>query len=110
MRDYLLRSQHQLKLSILFLYLRLSTEKRFRQIVYSLASIVVCYSIVHVFIDIFGCRPTRASWDLAVPKSKKACVDKLTTYMVPSIASIVMDVFILLLPLLIILLFATGGL
>ncbi|KAF6842051.1 integral membrane protein [Colletotrichum plurivorum] len=61
--------------------------------------IVVCYSVVYVLINIFGCKPIEAGWDTTIPKAQASCVDKLTTYLTLSIANIIMDVLILLLPL-----------
>ncbi|KAF4941717.1 Satratoxin biosynthesis SC1 cluster protein 4 [Colletotrichum fructicola] len=65
------------KLSILFLYLP-------------------THSIVYVLINIFGCTPIRAGWDLNIVE--KTCVDKFSIYLSLSIANIAMDVLILLLP------------
>ncbi|KAF6814143.1 integral membrane protein [Colletotrichum sojae] len=87
------------KLSVLFLYLRLSPQVWFRRVVYTLVGIVVCYSVVYVLINISGCKPIEASWDTTIPKAEASCVDKLTTYLTLSIANIIMDVLILLLPL-----------
>ncbi|KAF6836082.1 integral membrane protein [Colletotrichum musicola] len=87
------------KLSVLFLYLRLSPQVWFRRVVYTLVGIVVCYSVVYVLINIFGCKPIEAGWDTTIPSNEASCVDKLTTYLTLSIANIIMDVLILLLPL-----------
>ncbi|KAF4807117.1 Satratoxin biosynthesis SC1 cluster protein 4 [Colletotrichum siamense] len=84
------------KLSILFLYLRLSPQVWFRRGVFFLIGLVVSYSIVYVLINIFGCTPIRAGWDLNIVE--KTCVDKFSIYLSLSIANIAMDVLILLLP------------
>jgi hypothetical protein len=110
------------KLSILALYLRLSPARWFRTLVCGLIGIVSAYSVAYLLISIFGCTPVAASWDLSIPSPK--CVDTLTSYMVLSIANIVMDCCTLALPIPVvlplqmarrqkaslILLFATGGL
>lgn len=111
------------KLSLLFLYLRLSPDRNFRILVISLIGIVIVYSVAYQLLSIFGCRPNYASWDAEALQTAR-CVDKETIYMILSIANIIMDVVILLLPLKIviplqmarrqkvsvILLFATGAL
>ncbi|KAF4776916.1 integral membrane protein [Colletotrichum scovillei] len=86
------------KLSLLFLYLRLSPDRSFRIIVTSLIGIVIAYSVAYQLLSIFGCRPIYASWDAEALKTAH-CVDKETIYMILSIANIIMDVAILLLPL-----------
>ncbi|KAF6805343.1 integral membrane protein [Colletotrichum musicola] len=110
------------KLSLLFLYLRLSPDRSFRIIVMSLIGIVIAYSVSYQLLSLFGCRPVYASWDAEALKTA-TCVDKETVYMVLSIANIIMDVVILVLPMRIviplqmarrqkasvILLFATGA-
>lgn len=111
------------KLSLLFLYLRLCPDQSFRIVVMTLIGIVTAYSITYQLLSLFGCRPVYASWD-AVALKTASCVDKETVYMVLSIANIIMDIVILVLPLKIviplqmarrqkasvILLFATGTL
>ncbi|KAF6805543.1 integral membrane protein [Colletotrichum sojae] len=110
------------KLSLLFLYLRLSPDRTFRIMVVSLIGIVIAYSVSYQLLSLFGCRPVYASWDAEALKTA-TCVDKETVYMVLSIANIIMDVIILVLPMRIviplqmarrqkasvILLFATGA-
>ncbi|KAF6828494.1 integral membrane protein [Colletotrichum plurivorum] len=110
------------KLSLLFLYLRLSPDRTFRIMVMSLIGIVIAYSVSYQLLSLFGCRPVYASWDAEALKTA-TCVDKETVYMVLSIANIIMDVVILVLPMRIviplqmarrqkasvILLFATGA-
>ncbi|TEA21783.1 Satratoxin biosynthesis SC1 cluster protein 4 [Colletotrichum sidae] len=86
------------KLSVLFLYLRLSPQLWFRRGVWFLITTVTCYSIVYVFMSIFSCKPIRASWDLSIPVKEVVCLDKLTVYISLSVANIVMDILILLLP------------
>lgn len=91
-------------------------------LVWSLIALVSVYSVAYFFLSIFGCSPVEASWDLSIVEP--TCVDKLTLYMVLSIANIVMDFCTLALPVPVVLslqmatrqkislllLFATGGL
>ncbi|KAK1459946.1 integral membrane protein [Colletotrichum melonis] len=86
------------KLSLLFLHLRLSPDRSFRIIVTSLIGIVIAYSVAYQLLSIFGCRPIYASWDTEALQTAH-CVDKETICMILSIANIIMDVVILLLPL-----------
>ncbi|KAK1481676.1 integral membrane protein [Colletotrichum tamarilloi] len=86
------------KLSLLFLYLRLSPDRSSRIIVTSLIGIVIAYSVAYQLLSIFGCRPIYASWDTEALQTAH-CVDKETICMILSIAEIIMDVVILLLPL-----------
>ncbi|KAK1856048.1 integral membrane protein [Colletotrichum chrysophilum] len=86
------------KLSLLFLYLRLCPDQSFRIVVMTLIGIVTAYSIAYQLLSLFGCRPVYASWD-AVALKTASCVDKETVYMVLSIANIIMDIVILMLPL-----------
>ncbi|KAK1544742.1 integral membrane protein [Colletotrichum paranaense] len=86
------------KLSLLFLYLQSSPDRSFRIIVKSLIGSVIAYSMAHQLLSIFGCRPIYASCDAEALQTAR-CVDKETIYMILSIANIIMDVVILLLPL-----------
>ncbi|KAL3295225.1 integral membrane protein [Colletotrichum asianum] len=86
------------KKSLLFLYLRLCPDQSFRIVVMTLIGIVTAYSIAYQLLSLFGCRPVYASWD-AVALKTASCVDKETVYMVLSIANIIMDIVILVLPL-----------
>jgi hypothetical protein len=69
------------KISILFLYLRLSTVRWFRILVWILLGIVVSYAVIYNLISLFGCKPIAASWDLSLAPTAK-CLDQLTKYMV----------------------------
>jgi hypothetical protein len=69
------------KISILFLYLRLSTVRWFRILVWILLGVVISYAIIYNLISLFGCEPIAASWDLALAPTAK-CLDQLTKYTV----------------------------
>ncbi|KAF5663060.1 L-fucose permease [Fusarium circinatum] len=73
------------KISLLFFYLRLSPERTFRIVIYAM-------------ISLFGCHPIKASWDLAAQAIGK-CVDKFGFFLAASVANVIMDMVILLLPL-----------
>ncbi|KAF2440319.1 hypothetical protein P171DRAFT_524396 [Karstenula rhodostoma CBS 690.94] len=85
------------KISILFLYLRLSTVRWFRLLVWILLGIVIAYAIIYNLMSLFGCRPIAASWDLSLATTAK-CLDQLTKYMALSVLNIIIDVFELVLP------------
>ncbi|KAL2674007.1 hypothetical protein Neosp_012453 [[Neocosmospora] mangrovei] len=110
------------KISLLFFYLRLCPERTFRIIVQVLAGLFITYAVVYAMISLFGCQPIKASWDLVAMATGK-CVDKFGFFLAASVANVVMDLVILLLPLRIViplqiprrqklsllLLFTTGG-
>lgn len=103
------------------MYLRLSPDRVFRRTVYTVLTITSLYTTVYIFMSIFLCRPVSAQWDLSV---QGQCVDKVSLMMTLSIANILIDVAVLLLPIGVIaplqmprmqkasllVLFATGGL
>ncbi|UZP38767.1 hypothetical protein NXS19_006583 [Fusarium pseudograminearum] len=86
------------KISLLFFYLRLSPERNFRMILYALISLFGLYALIYAMISLFGCQPIKASWDLAAQATGK-CVDKFGFFLAASVANVVMDLIILLLPL-----------
>ncbi|KAK8075604.1 hypothetical protein PG997_010267 [Apiospora hydei] len=110
------------KLSILFLYLRLSPQRSFRFAVITLIVIVSAYALAYQVVSIFSCKPMKAAWDITITDA--TCVDKEAVYMGLSISNIIMDVIILLIPIHVVyplqmskrqkvslvMLFATGGL
>ncbi|KAK2060845.1 integral membrane protein [Colletotrichum caudatum] len=111
------------KLSLLFLYLRLSPERWFRIVTMAFISFATTYALIYLLLIIFSCRPIQASWDLSA-RAGAICVDKGVIYLALSGTNIAMDIVCLVLPLKIIiplqmarrqklsliLLFATGGL
>lgn len=112
------------KLSLLFLYLRITPDNKFHVVVKTLAAAFALYALVYAMVSIFSCRPISASWDLALVAAGATCINKASFFLAASVANIVMDVIILLMPIPIIiplqiprrqkasllLLFATGGL
>ncbi|KJZ76498.1 hypothetical protein HIM_04227 [Hirsutella minnesotensis 3608] len=108
------------KLSILSFYLRVSPDLFFRRAVYGLIGLVCAYTVSYILVIVFRCQPVAKSWDLAV---EGKCIEYLLPMMVLSIANILIDLIILVLPVKVIvplqiptrqkvslvLLFATGG-
>ncbi|KAF4455780.1 hypothetical protein F53441_1979 [Fusarium austroafricanum] len=86
------------KISLLFFYLRLSPERNFRIVIYALVSLFGLYAFIYAMISLFGCQPIKASWDLAAQATGK-CIDKFGFFLAASVANVVMDLIILLLPL-----------
>ncbi|KAF7551771.1 hypothetical protein G7Z17_g4807 [Cylindrodendrum hubeiense] len=86
------------KISLLFFYLRLCPERNFRILVQSIAMCFVLYAVIYALISIFGCQPIYASWDVAAQETG-TCVDKFRFFLAASVANVVMDLIILLLPL-----------
>ncbi|KAI1071496.1 hypothetical protein LB507_005276 [Fusarium sp. FIESC RH6] len=86
------------KISLLFFYLRLSPERNFRMVIYVLISLFALYGLIYAMISLFGCQPIKASWDLAAQATGK-CIDKFGFFLAASVANVVMDLVILLLPL-----------
>lgn len=109
------------KLSVLGFYLRISPDRVIRRAVHTLIGIVCIYTLLYIFLMVFRCRPVASSWDLTV---EGKCIDTLVPMLTLSIANIVIDALILVLPIRIVIplqiplrqkvslafLFATGGL
>ncbi|KAH7129585.1 hypothetical protein B0J13DRAFT_645576 [Dactylonectria estremocensis] len=91
-------SSYLAKISLLFFYLRLCPERNYRILVHTLVVCFVLYAVIYALISVFGCQPISASWDLAVQATGK-CVDKFGFFLAASVANVVMDLVILLLPL-----------
>ncbi|KAH9989111.1 hypothetical protein F4779DRAFT_638146 [Xylariaceae sp. FL0662B] len=110
------------KLSLLCFYRGLSPEKSFRIVVNTLIGLISIYAITWTCLNIFGCKPLHAAWDVAAMATGE-CIDKGKFYLSASVTNVCMDGIVLLLPLRIViplqmpkrqkvtllLLFATGG-
>lgn len=79
----------------LVFYLRLSPDILFRRTVYTLIGVVCAYTLAYELIIIFQCSPVSAAWDITV---QGKCIALMVPMMTLSIANIVIDVLILLLP------------
>ncbi|KAI1075700.1 hypothetical protein F5B20DRAFT_594836 [Whalleya microplaca] len=110
------------KLSLLFFYRGLSPEKSFRIVVNTLIGLISIYAITWTCLNIFGCKPLHAAWDVEA-MATGTCIDKSKFYLSASVTNVCMDGIVLLIPLRIViplkmpkrqkasllLLFATGG-
>lgn len=85
------------KLSILCLYLRIFTERRYRYAVYAIASILVLNWLSAWILFFCACRPLKYMWDKAVPGGH--CIDNMKVFVWYSLPNIVTDVAMLVLPL-----------
>lgn len=109
------------KLSILVFYLRLSPERKFRIGVYALIGLTATYTVTYIVVILLVCRPVELNWDLSV---EGECFSRMAPMMTLSVANIVIDFAILLIPVHVVVplqmprrqkvslifLFATGGL
>lgn len=84
------------KLSLLFLYHRLSPQRHFRTVVHIVMCIVTGYSFALIFVLIFSCRPIQMGWDAAITDGE--CVNRPAVYIATAIVNIVTDLCILVLP------------
>ncbi|KAF5965040.1 integral membrane protein PTH11 [Fusarium coicis] len=108
------------KLSVLSFYLLISPDRFVRRAVHVLMVLVCSYTFVYVCLVVFRCQPVSAGWDLTI-EGKCIGMDVLVIFLV--ICSVVIDTFVLLLPIRIVqplqiptrqkislaVLFATGG-
>ncbi|KAF5718549.1 integral membrane protein PTH11 [Fusarium mundagurra] len=108
------------KLSVLSFYLRISPDRFVRRAVHVLMALVCSYTFVYVCLAVFRCHPVSAGWDLTI-EGKCIGLDTLVIFL--AICSVVVDTFVLLLPIRIVqplqiptrqkislaVLFATGG-
>ncbi|KAH7267688.1 uncharacterized protein BKA55DRAFT_500286 [Fusarium redolens] len=108
------------KLSVLTFYLRISPDRFVRRAVHVLMALVCSYTFVYICLVVFRCQPVSSGWDLAI-EGKCIDMDVLVIFLV--ICSVVIDTFVLLLPIRIVqplqiptrqkvslaVLFATGG-
>ncbi|KAI9743882.1 MAG: hypothetical protein M1818_002616 [Claussenomyces sp. TS43310] len=84
-----------IKGSILILYNHLFSQKSLRHVSWAIWILVVTYSIVQFFCELFVCYPIAKSWDPTLPGK---CVRLSTVVTTCSIINIVTDVVILSLP------------
>ncbi|KAF9769718.1 hypothetical protein IL306_012809 [Fusarium sp. DS 682] len=108
------------KLSVLTFYLRISPDRLVRRAVHVLRGVVCSYTFVYICLVVFRCQPVSSGWDLTI-EGKCISMNVLVIFLV--ICSVVIDTFVLLLPIRIVqplqiptrqkislaVLFATGG-
>ncbi|PYH89193.1 hypothetical protein BO71DRAFT_390114 [Aspergillus ellipticus CBS 707.79] len=85
------------KTSILLFYLRLSHEKRFRQMTYAIMIFVAVYNILSLLIFTLGCSPVQAMWDVTLMPTAK-CVDQLAFVYANAAFNLFSDIITLALP------------
>lgn len=59
-----------IKLSIAIFLLRLAVRRRYRYTLWASMVVVVVWSIVSFFWDIFQCTPVQAQWDFTIPHAR----------------------------------------
>ncbi|KAF5613795.1 integral membrane protein PTH11 [Fusarium subglutinans] len=108
------------KLSVLSFYLRISPDRFVRRAVHVLMALVCSYTFVYICLVVFRCQPVSAGWDLTI---EGKCIEMEVLVIFLVICSVVIDTFVLLLPIRIVqplqiptrqkislaVLFATGG-
>lgn len=89
-----------IKTSILLFYLRLfGVRKWFRRVLYVTESVVVCWCIATVFAAIFRCSPVRYGFLPVTTQTISHCDDIDAYLLATSILNVVLEFWILLLPL-----------
>ncbi|PLB35670.1 uncharacterized protein BDW47DRAFT_109952 [Aspergillus candidus] len=85
------------KTAILVFYLRLSPEKRFRQITYGIIAFVAIYTLVSLLIFTLPCRPIAATWDVTLLADAK-CINQFDFVYANAAFNILSDLMALVLP------------
>ena len=85
------------KLSILGFYLRIFTKKPYRITAYVLGGIIIANGIAGVISSLCTCQPFAARWNLSIPNAH--CIDTVQYWRWISLANIITDVVMLVLPL-----------
>jgi len=84
------------KLSILLLYHRIFSSRRFTRVLICVGAFTAAFSIAVAFSNIFACRPFRALWD---PDTPGKCLNVKALLRAVSVQDELTDVVILCLPL-----------
>ncbi|KAJ3485159.1 hypothetical protein NLG97_g6877 [Lecanicillium saksenae] len=84
------------KLSLLSIYLKLSSQRWFRIATWSSIVIVTLYTTVISFMMIFHCDPVRKAFDFKIQTG--SCLDAGILYMATAVSNIITDVMLFLLP------------
>ena len=85
------------RLSVLALYLRIFTEKRYRRATWVLAAVISGAAAAVSLTAIFQCSPVPYAWDRSIQGG--TCINVASFYVYCSIPNVITDVAILLLPL-----------
>lgn len=87
------------KLSVLSLYLTITTNQKFRAAVYTLMGIVVGFTLAYIFVQLLDCHPVEAQWDIKLAMNPQSCLDSdVSPMLVLSIVNILVDVAVVALP------------
>ncbi|KAL8402989.1 hypothetical protein RB594_008301 [Gaeumannomyces avenae] len=88
-----------IKLSIAVFLLRLSGEKKYKYAIWASAAIVLVWSVVLFFWNIFQCSPVEAQWDYTIPGLKCVTSDQVVSAALAlSAMTVLSDFFYALLP------------
>ncbi|KAF7597426.1 hypothetical protein BBP40_003673 [Aspergillus hancockii] len=87
------------KISILFFYLRVFPKRSFRNIVYIVIGLNVCYLISFVLISVFQCRPLRGAWLHWDGEHEYQCNNINAQGWASAIFNMVLDLIVMLMPL-----------
>lgn len=85
------------KTSMLFFYLRLATEPRFRIICYLSIAYTTLSSIAVLLVNLFGCTPISGSWDRR-PSDHSICITTPAFYYCSEISNAFTDLLLIVLP------------
>ncbi|PLB35582.1 uncharacterized protein BDW47DRAFT_133375 [Aspergillus candidus] len=85
------------KTAILVFYLRLSPERRFRQLTWAIMGFVILYSVISVLLFTIGCIPVDAMWDITLMDHAK-CFDQLSFVYANAACNVFSDLVTLVLP------------
>lgn len=84
-----------IKLSVLFFYLRVFVNDRFRVVTFSIIGVVTAWTCANVLLLFLICRPFAANYDLSI---EGQCGDRPTAFIAIGAFNIITDVVILVLP------------
>lgn len=82
---------------MLFFYLRLATERRFRTICYICIAITTSSTAAVLFVNLFGCTPISGNWDRR-PSNPSVCITRPSFYYYSGISNILIDLLLMVLP------------
>lgn len=84
------------KISILFLYNRISVSGKFRKWVYVLIGLNIALTVSIFIADLFQCYPFAFLWDKTIPGGK--CMDQQAFFVGSAVLNIISDCAVLALP------------
>jgi len=87
-----------IRLSMLCLYLRISSQSLFRMITYAVMTVNVIYSIVFIFLSIFQCDPLHAAWARWDGTVSAQCINVNALGWTSAAINIVLDCIVVILP------------